>query len=354
MNRREFMRLMALAGITSTAMPAAAKLNALHVEPPSQYGTDFAFSRDASTSGFPKIGLVSVGSGACGLLRQWQGGLPYLARSVAIDTNSFVLARSGGSHVVRVGRSADKITDPKTLRVEAKKARSEIRDALTGLHLIWLVTTLGGTAGTGIAPIVADEARILGIPVIAASITPFDFEGPRRNQIAQAGLGAITRRVTASIELPNEAFNTEDEDALLETVLGNANREFLDLYRTVSSVLSQDGLIGVDLEDFLAVMSQGKGMVAFGHGQGDGLSSANIAFPAAANHQLLGLDRLQSAKGVFVAIQLRSRSQVMSTVNNVLQSISAVLADPQALIISGAVIEPNLHRDLSISIVAAL
>ena len=354
MNRREFLRLMALAGGASAAMPAAAILNPLHGEALSLNGADFAVLGDASASGFPRIGIVSVGSGACGLLRQWQGGLPYLARSVAIDTNPFVLARSGASHAVRVGQSADKITDPKTLRMQAKAAKSAIRDTLTGLDLVWLVSTLGGSAGTGIAPIVADEAKALGIPVIAASITPFDFEGPRRNQIAQAGLSAINRRVTASIELPNEAFDTDDEDALLETVLNNANGEFLHLYRNVSSVLSQQGLIGVDIEDFRAVMALGKGLVAFGHGQGDGLPGANTAFSAAVNHQLLGVERLQNAKGVFVAIHLKSGSQAMNTIKGVMQSMSAMITDPQALMIYGAVIEPDLPSDISISIMAAL
>ena len=354
MNRREFLRLMALAGGASAAMPAAAIINTLNGEAPSHNGADLALPRDVSAVGFPKIGIVSVGSGACGLLRQWQGTLPYLARSVAIDTNPFVLSRSGANHIVRVGQSADKITDPKTLRMQAKAAKSEIHDTLTGLDLVWLVSTLGGAAGTGITPIVADEAKALGIPVIAASITPFDFEGPRRNQVAQAGLGAINRRVTASIELPNEAFDTDDEDALLETVLGNANAEFLHLYRNVSSVLSQKGLIGIDLEDFRAVMAQGNGLVAFGHGQGDGLPGATNAFSAAANHQLLGIERLQNAKGVFVAIHLKSGSEPMSTIKGVMQSMSTAVTDPQALMIYGAVIEPDLPSDISISIMAAL
>lgn len=354
MNRREFLKLMALAGGASAAMPAAAILNALHGEVPNHNGTNFALPEDASESGFPRIGIVAVGSGACGLLRQWQGVLPYLARTVAIDTNPFVLARSGANHAVRVGQSADKIIDSKALRLQARAAKPEIRDVLTGLDIVWLVSTLGGTAGTGIAPIVAEEAKALGILVIAASITPFDFEGPRRNQIAQAGLGSISRRVTASIELPNEAFDTDDEDALLETVLNNANGEFLHLYRNVSSVLSQQGLIGVDLEDFRAVMAQGKGLVAFGRGQGDGLPGANAAFSAAANHQLLGVERLQNAKGVFVAIHLKSGSQAMNTIKRVMQSVSAAVTDPQALMIYGAVIEPDLPSDISISIMAAL
>jgi len=354
MNRRDFLNLMMLAGGASAALPAAAILNTLHGAAPRLSRPDFALPGNASASEYPRIGIVTVGSGACGLLRQWQGRLPYLARSVAIDTNPFVLSRSGANHVVWVGQSAGKIPAPRTLRMHAKASKSEIRVALMGLDFVWLVSTLGGTAGTSIAPIVADEAKALGIPVIAASITPFDFEGPRRNKIAQAGLGAINRRVTASIELPNEAFNTEDEDALLETVLGIANQEFLHLYRNVTSVLSQQGLIGVDLEDFRSVMKLGKGSVAFGHGEGDRLLGENAAFSAAVNHQLLGIERLQRAKGAFVAIHLKSGSQAMSRIKGVMQSMSAAVTDLQALMVYGAVIEPDLPSDISISIMAAL
>lgn len=108
-------------------------------------------------------------------------------------------------------------------------------------------------------------------------------------------------------------------------------------------------MIGVDLEDFRAVMAQGKGLVAFGHGQGDGLPCANTACSAAVNHQLLGVERLQNAKGVFVAIHLKSGSQAMNTIKGVMQSMSAAVTDPQALMIYGAVIEPDLPSDIRIS-----
>jgi cell division protein FtsZ len=359
MNRREFLKLILLAGGVSAALPATAILNAASVDPwpliDSDNPRNFAVAGQVSDGGFPKIGVVAAGSGACGILGQWQGKLPHLARRVAIDTSPFALYRTMADHYVWVGRSNDQATDPNTVRLQAKTAKPEIRDALQGLDLIWLLSSLGSAAATGIAPTVADIAKELGIPVIAASITPFAFEGTRRSQVARAGFNAITRRVAASIELPNEAFiKNPTDDERLDLVLGRAGNEFEHLYSTTSSILSQPGLIGVDLEDFRTAMAQGQGLFAFGYGIGHRQNALNDAFTTATSHILLGAERLRNAKGAFVAIHLKSEHEAMSQINEVMRSVSAALSDPGALVIYSAVVDPGLYSDASVSILAAL
>jgi cell division protein FtsZ len=358
MNRREFLKVLALGGSATAAMPASAILNSVSLDHwpliASTSPKRFLATGETSETDFPKIGIVAAGGGACGMLRNLQGNLPYLERSVAIYTSPFVLHRTKADRSVRVGQSADKITDSKLLRVQAKAAQSEIRDALAGLDLIWLLSSLGGNAGTGIAPIVADAAKDLGIPVIAASVTPFEFEGERRNQIARAGLNSITRRVAVSIELPNEAYITDDDDETLDTVLGRVSSDFERLYHASSSILSQQGLIGVDFEDFRAALVQGEGLVGFGNGEGNGEDGLRTAFSAVTAHNSLGAERLRQAKGVFVAIHLKSSNEPMRRINEVMQDMNALVSDSEALVIYGAVIDPNLPSDAHISIMAAL
>ena len=117
MNRREFLKILALSAGASAALPAAAMLPALASgEWPglaSQGLADHVATGEAVHWEAPQIGLVATGSGACGMLRQLHGNLPHLARSVAIDTSPFVLHRTMADRSVRVGESADKITDPK-------------------------------------------------------------------------------------------------------------------------------------------------------------------------------------------------------------------------------------------------
>lgn len=353
MNRREFLKMLALSAGASVALPAAAVWDKFGVEAFPLKAPSYAGDLMVNGSA-PAIGMVAVGSGACGMLRNWPGNSPALQRRVAIDTSPFVLHRTQADRSVRVGQAAEKISDPKTLRLQARAAQAEIRDALAGLDLIWLLSSQGGNAGTGIAPIVAEVARALAIPVIAVSVTPFAFEGERRSQVARAGLNAITRRVMASIELPNEAYITDDDDETLESVLGRVTSDLEQLYRATTLVLGPQGLIGVDLADVRAVTARAQGTLAIGHGAASGPEALRAALSAAANHRLLGEDRLRQAKGAFVAVELKSDRWAMSSVGQLMQAMGLAVNDPAALLIYGVAVEPDLPSDVRISIMAAL
>ncbi len=78
------------------------------------------------------------------------------------------------------------------------------------------------------------------------------------------------------------------------------------------------------------------------------------AFSAAANHHLLGEDRLLQAKGAFVAVELKSDRGAMSSVGQLMQAMGLAVKDPAALLIYGLAVEPDLPSDVRISIMAAL
>ncbi|HAM56548.1 MAG TPA: cell division protein FtsZ, partial [Candidatus Rokubacteria bacterium] len=63
---------------------------------------------------------------------------------------------------------------------------------------------LGGGTGTGSAPVVAAVAKELGILTVAVVTKPFSFEGRRRAQQAEAGLGELRSVVDTLITIPNE------------------------------------------------------------------------------------------------------------------------------------------------------
>lgn len=339
MNRRELLR-MSLALKAGSAVMLPVNANPLPT-PERQWPLPFNFkdekhapSFDAPAFGITKVGIVFAGSAACGFLTQLHGRLPYLSRSVVIDTSLPALQRALADRYVWVGRSDEKATDCQTVRLQAMAVKSEIRDAIRGLDLIWMVSSLGGAAGTGIAPVVADVANEIGVTVVAASTTPFDFEGTSRNQIAQAGLKAIARRVQGSVELPNQVFAANAPDELMVSILDRAAAKFGQLYRGTSTVLCQQGLIGVDLEDIQAVLAQGSGLVVFGHGSGDSLTEA---YRSAVNDELLGSVRLHQAKGVFVTLNGPWERIKMDSLSETMAAISG--AAPDALAIFGATVD---------------
>src|SRR5690349_2461626 len=65
-------------------------------------------------------------------------------------------------------------------RAAAEEVMDEIRDHLTGAHMVFVTAGMGGGTGTGAAPVVAKVARELGILTVGVVTKPFHFEGQKR------------------------------------------------------------------------------------------------------------------------------------------------------------------------------
>ena len=79
-------------------------------------------------------------------------------------------------------------------RSAAEEVIDEIRDHLTGAHMVFVTAGMGGGTGTGAAPVVAKAARDLGILTVGVVTKPFHFEGQRRMRVAETGIRAAEGR----------------------------------------------------------------------------------------------------------------------------------------------------------------
>ena len=69
--------------------------------------------------------------------------------------------------------------------------------------MLFIAAGMGGGAGTGAAPVIAQIARDLGILTVAVVTKPFDFEGPERMSNAQEGINNLEQWVDSLIVIPN-------------------------------------------------------------------------------------------------------------------------------------------------------
>ncbi len=77
--------------------------------------------------------------------------------------------------------------------------------------VVIVVAGLGGSAGSRLAPLVAQKARQAGAYVIAIGVMPFTFEGARRNQIAASAQHRLLNTANFSRFVDNdEAFDLQD------------------------------------------------------------------------------------------------------------------------------------------------
>ena len=198
MDRRKFLQALTVLG-TSTALPSHALNNGnpqteVPLATPGSSKAGHAFQYPESDGEFPRIGIVAVGGAGGAICNHLAASLPHLNRSIAIDTNPFALHRIKADHKIQVGNGKRILTEPSIARSLVKQVSEEIADAASGLDLVFILAGMGGATGCGISPIVAETLRKMNILTLGSAITPFDFEGPRRMQIAQSGTRALGRQ----------------------------------------------------------------------------------------------------------------------------------------------------------------
>ena len=125
-----------LSGITPTNMPRlVAPGNLVEVT--------------ANNWDIPKVGIVAIGGLGSAILNDIDGRLPYVGRSIAIDTDVRSLRRVKANCKIRVGDARDLPRDHRGARLIAQSSIAEIADAVAGLVMVFLVAGMGGAAGSG-------------------------------------------------------------------------------------------------------------------------------------------------------------------------------------------------------------
>ncbi len=262
------------------------------------------------------------------------------------DIQSRTVLQLGGDITKGLGAGAN----PDIGRAAALEDRDRIADALRGADMVFITAGMGGGTGTGGAPVVAEVARELGILTVAVVTRPFPFEGKKRLQIAAEGMAELQQHVDSLITIPNEKLlevlgkNTSLLDAFKE-----ANNVLLGAVQGIADLIIRPGMINVDFADVRTVMSE-MGMAMMGSGSAQGENRAREAAERAINSPLLDDVNLEGARGILVNItagldlSLGEFSEVGDTIEE--------FASEEATVVVGTVIDPDMHDELRVTVVA--
>jgi cell division protein FtsZ len=262
------------------------------------------------------------------------------------DIHSKTVLQLGGDITKGLGAGAN----PDIGRAAAMEDRDRIADSLRGADMVFITAGMGGGTGTGGAPVVAEVARELGILTVAVVTRPFPFEGKKRLQIAAEGVAELQQHVDSLITIPNEKLlevlgkNTSLLDAFKE-----ANDVLLGAVQGIADLIIRPGMINVDFADVRTVMSE-MGMAMMGTGSAQGETRAREAAERAINSPLLDDVNLEGARGILVNItagldlSLGEFSEVGDTIEE--------FASEDATVVVGTVIDPEMHDELRVTVVA--
>ncbi|MCD9558688.1 Cell division protein FtsZ [Datura stramonium] len=217
----------------------------------------------------------------------------------------------------------------------AKESKEAIEDAVRGADMVFVTAGMGGGTGTGGAPIIAGIAKSMGILTVGIVTTPFSFEGRRRAVQAQEGIAALRENVDTLIVIPNDKLLTAVSLSTPVTEAFNLADDILRQgVRGISDIITIPGLVNVDFADVRAIMANA-GSSLMGIGTATGKTRARDAALNAVQSPLLDIG-IERATGIV----------------NAAAEVIYDLVDPSANLIFGAVIDPSLSGQVSITLIA--
>jgi len=252
----------------------------------------------------------------------------------------------GGSITKGLGAGAN----PDIGRQAAMEDRERITEVIEGADMVFITAGMGGGTGTGAAPVVAQVARELGILAVAVVTKPFPFEGAKRLLVAEQGIKELTQYVDSLITIPNEKLlSVLGKNISLLEAFKAANNVLLGAVQGIAELITRPGLINVDFADVRTVMSE-MGMAMMGSGTSCGENRARKAAEMAIASPLLENISLAGARGILVNITAGMDMSIgeFEEVGNTVKD----LASENATVVVGTVLDPTMHDELRVTVVA--
>ena len=273
---------------------------------------------------------------------------------IAINTDAQALLMSDADVKLDVGRDLTRGlgagADPEVGRRAAEDHSEEIEEVLKGADMVFVTAGEGGGTGTGGAPVVARIAKGLGALTIGVVTRPFTFEGRRRANQAETGIGALREEVDTLIVIPNDRLlSISDRSVSMLDAFRSADQVLLSGVQGITDLITTPGLINLDFADVKSVMS-GAGSALMGIGSARGDERAIQAAEAAISSPLLEAS-IDGAHGVLLSVQGGSDLGLFE-INEAARLVQEA-AHPDANIIFGAVIDDALGDEVRVTVIAA-
>jgi cell division protein FtsZ len=302
----------------------------------------------------PRITVFGVGgAGGNAVNNMIRAGLLGVDFVVA-NTDAQALTMSEAERIIQMGVQVTEGlgagSHPDVGRAAADEVLDEIRDHLSGAHMVFVTAGMGGGTGTGASSVIARAARELGILTVGVVTKPFHFEGQRRMRIAEQGIAELQSVVDTLIIIPNQnLFRVANEKTTFADAFAMADQVLYSGVGCITDLMVKEGLINLDFADVRAVMREmGKAMM--GTGEATDEKRALRAAEAAIANPLIDDVSMRGARGLLISIT-GGKDLTLYEVDEAATRIREEV-DPDANIIVGATFDESLDGIIRVSVVA--
>jgi cell division protein FtsZ len=303
--------------------------------------------------GHPVLRVVGVGGAGVNAVNRMVEAEIEGVEFLAINTDLQSLQQCAAHETLHIGdaitRGLGSGSDPDLGRRAAHDEHDRIKAMLRGSDMVFIAAGAGGGTGTGAAPVVARIARELGALTVGIVTRPFQFEGSRRRDQAEAGITALAEEVDTLIVVPNNRLLTVlDRNTSMVEAFRVADDVLRQGVQGISDLVTLPGLINLDFADVRTIMS-GAGNALLGIGMGTGERRAIDAAEQAVASPLLETS-MDGARSILLSITGGADLSLWE-VNESAKAV-AEAAHPDANIIFGAMVDEKLDDQIWVTVVA--
>ena len=273
---------------------------------------------------------------------------------IAANTDAQALYNSKANQKIQLGTKSTKGlgtgANPQLGRRAAEEDIERILDKVGDAEIVFLTAGAGGGTGSGASPVIAQALKEKGILTIGIITKPFNFEGRRRELVAEECLASLQKNIDTLIVIPNQKLlELVDKNISMIDAFNMINNVLVQSVRSISEIITKTGHINVDFADLKTIMKD-RGLALMGTGSASGENRAKEAAYKAINAPLLDSLNINGAQGVLLNIT-GGNNLTLHEINDI-ASIVYSESDSNAHIIIGSVVDPNIKDEIFVTVIA--
>lgn len=241
--------------------------------------------------------------------------------------------------------------NPKVGKGAAIESKEQIREFLEGTKMVFITAGMGGGTGTGAAPVIAKIAKSMGVLTVGIVTEPFQFEGRKKLDQANAGINALRASCDTMIVILNERLREIYGDLPIGTAFAQADNVLTTAAKGIAEIITLAGYVNVDFMDVRTVM-RNAGHAVMGTAETKGENRAKNAAIGALTSPLLDNCDIMGAKKILLSIVSGSEAELrmdeLSEITNYIQE----QAGQEAEMIFGHGVDSALGDRLRVTVIA--
>ena len=250
-----------------------------------------------------------------------------------------------------LGNSLPANETPKIWGQDTEEYCEEIRDALKGTDMVFIVAGMGGNTGTNAALEVAKCAKEVGALTIGVVTRPFTYEGSVRSRRAEIGIEDLHKYADTIITIcDDKVLNIIDNSISFKDAFKEVDNIICQGVQSICDLVNGSGYVNLDFKDVKTVLvNAGSAFMCVGEASGD--NALIVAIRNAVSSALMEKP-VNGARSIIINFIGKASQLNIMALNEAAQSI-VEQAHPDANILWGILVDDSLGDTVRAVVVAA-